>query len=92
MAQIKIDIADYKIEGYELTKIHGTNTFTLIFSVGLYNEEDELITTVNFSSEGMLGHKFLPTDDINDKARELLVSIDEIVSENFVNIKGGTTI
>lgn len=89
MAQIKIDITDFKIEGYELTKGVGDEHLTLNFTVGLYDPNDKLITTVQFSSEGMLGHKFLPTSEINQKARDLLVAIDELISQNFPQIKGG---
>ena len=89
MAQIKINITDFKIEGYELTKVQGTELFTLNFTVGLYDPNDKLITTVQFSSEGMLGHKFFATSEINEKSRSLLTSIDELISDNFIRLREG---
>ena len=90
MAKIKIEITDFKIEGYELTKVANTNKFMLIFTVGLYDPNDKLITTVNFSSEGMMGHQFEPNMEINNKARDLLVALNELIEENFLKLKGGT--
>lgn len=90
MAQIKIDIEYFKVIQYEAIQNSDNAGWSFHFTAGLYDINNKLITTVNFSDNGFPGHEFDMTKDINDKIRSLLISINELVFEKHTIGKPGT--
>lgn len=89
MANLEINIDNFRIEAFEVNKDKNDN-FYLNFNIGLYDPNNNLITTVNFSNNGIFGHKVKVNKEINLKCRNLLVALDEFVNKTFFSSKGGT--
>lgn len=90
MEQIKIDISRFKVIQYEAIQNTHNSYWSFHFTIGLYDINNKLITTVNFSDNAFPGHKFDMTLEIHDQIKDLLISINDLVLKNHQNIKGGT--